>query len=100
MECELIAEQTYTADGPRVKVCRRVVLRTVRVPTLRRNYTTHARTHTHINPRRQIIVATKFCAVAPNIYWSSVWNQLAPIIVIWANLLETLCTLGQDVPPT
>ena len=58
---------------------------------------THTHTHTH---QRQIAVATKFCAVAPNIYWSSVWNHLAPIIVIWVRLLETLCTLGLDVPPT
>jgi hypothetical protein len=66
-------------------------------------YTTHTHTrthHTHTHPRRQIAVATKFCAVAPNIYWSSVWNQLAPIIVIWVRRLATLCTLGQAVPPT
>jgi len=66
------------------------------------HHTTHhtLTTHTHTNSRRQITDATKFCAVAPNIFWSSVWNRLAPIIVIWVNLLKTFFTLGQDVPPT
>jgi len=107
LECELIAEQTDTADGPRVKVLRGVKPcsfstyidaseehTSAMFKAKSRNYTTH------INPRRQIAVATKFCAVAPNIYWFSVWNKLAPIIVIWVRLLETLCTLGLDVPPT
>jgi len=136
----MITEQSGTADGPRVKVCRGVTpcaftyvyrrfggthvlhvqsqatklhanthTHTLTTHTHTHSHTTHTHTphhthtlttHTHTNSRRQITDATKFCAVAPNIFWSSVWNRLAPIIVIWVNLLKTFFTLGQDVPPT
>jgi hypothetical protein len=42
------------------------------------------------NPERQIAVAPKFCAVAPNICGSSVWNLLLVTLLASRNLRRLL----------
>ena len=51
----------------------------------------------YTNPGRQVTRTTKFCAVAPNIFGSSVWNLLhvtilAPRILRWLlNFKKNIC---------
>jgi hypothetical protein len=44
-----------------------------------------------INPGRQVVVATKFCTLTPNIFGSSVWNMLHVTILVPKILRWLLC---------